>query len=104
VLQIPGSVAASVVVVLALLTFVPSYYVYPSRGLTLSKTTNFLGGVWVMLLVWILWDLPSEELLSGATVPGYDRTLAVVSLFYPIYYIAISWSITIRRWVRARSK
>ena len=104
VLQIPGSVAASVVVALAMLTFVPSYYVYPSRGLTLSKTTNFLGGVWVMLLVWILWDLPAEELLSGATVPGYDRTLAVVSLFYPIYYIAISWSITIRRWVRARSK
>jgi phosphatidylcholine synthase len=103
VLQIPGTVAAGGVVILALLTFVPSYYVYPSRGATLSKTTNFLGGVWVVLLVWILWDLPAEELSSGATVPGYDRTLAIVSLFYPIYYVLISWGITIQRWVRSRS-
>ncbi len=102
VLQVPGTVAAAGVTVLALLTFVPSYYVYPSRGATLSKTTNFLGGVWVVLLVWILWDLPREELSGGATVPGYDRTLAFVSLFYPAYYVVISWGITINRWYRAR--
>ncbi|MGD9720971.1 MAG: phosphatidylcholine/phosphatidylserine synthase [Pirellulales bacterium] len=103
VLQIPGWVAAGAILALAVLTFVPSYYVYPSRGATLSKTTNFLGGVWVVLLVWILWDLPAEELASGKTVPSYDRTSALVSLFYPVYYLAISWAITLARWYRGWS-
>ena len=92
--------AAATVLVLSLLTFVPSYYVYPSRGATLSKTTNFLGGVWAMLLVWMLWGLPAEELSPTVTIPKYDRTLAVASLFYPAYYLAISWAITLRRWSR----
>ncbi len=102
VLQIAPWLAAATVLVLSLLTFVPSYYVYPSRGATLSKTTNFLGGVWAMLLVWMLWDLPKEELSPTVTIPKYDRTLAVVSLFYPAYYLAISWAITLRRWSRGR--
>jgi phosphatidylcholine synthase len=103
VLEIPPWLAAALVLALSALTFVPSYYVYPSRGATLSKTTNFLGGVWVMLLVWILWDLPAQELTSQSSPSKYDRTLAVVSLFYPIYYLAISWGITVRRWYRGRA-
>ena len=102
VLEIPGWLAATAIVVLAVLTFVPSYYVYPSRGATLSRTTNFLGGVWVVLLAWILWQLPTEELSPGAAPADYDRTVAVLSLFYPVYYVVISWAITVRRWYRAR--
>ena len=102
VLRIPGPAAAASVVVLSVLTFVPSYYIYPSRGATLSKTTNFLGGVWVVLLLWILWELPHEALATEAAVAKHDRTLAIVSLFYPAYYVAISWWITLRRWSRGR--
>ena len=102
VLEFPDWLAAATVVLLAILTFVPSYYVYPSRGATLSKTTNFLGGVWVVLLAWILWDLPREELSPQSGPREYDRTLAVVSLFYPLYYVTISWGITVRRWYRSR--
>lgn len=102
VLRVPPPAAAVIVLVLSALTFVPSYYVYPSRGATLSKTTNFLGGVWVMLLVWILWRLPTEPLTTPAGTEKHDRTLALISLFYPAYYIVISWGITLRRWSRRR--
>ena len=102
VLKIPGPAAALCVVGLSALTFVPSYYVYPSRGRTLSKTTNFLGGVWAMLLVWILWRLPTEPLATEAGAAKHDRTLALISLFYPAYYVALSWGITLRRWRRGR--
>jgi phosphatidylcholine synthase len=102
VLQIPGWFAAVLVFVLAALTFVPSYYMYPSRGATLSRLTNFLGGVWVALLVWVLWDLSSDQPIArGAAQPV--QTLALASLFYPIYYMAASWGITLFRWGRPRS-
>ena len=100
VLQIPGWIAAALILLLAILTFVPSYYMYPSRGATLSRLTNFLGGVWVVLLVWVLWDLSSGE--PGSATAHQSQTLALVSLFYPIYYMAASWGITLLRWRRLR--
>jgi phosphatidylcholine synthase len=103
VLEVPGWVNVAAILLLAILTFVPSYYVYPSRGATLSKTTNFLGGVWVVVLVAVLWQLPKEELSPTADLPDYDRTLALLSLFYPLYYVAISWGITWHRWQRNRA-
>ena len=102
VLEFPGWLAAAVVLSLSVLTFVPSYYLYPSRGAVLSRTTNFLGGVWVVLLVWILWELPATELTAGPA--DYDRTRALVSLFYPVYYVVVSWAITIDRWRQARTE
>lgn len=97
VLEIPGWIAAAVILALALLTFVPSYYMYPSRGKTLSRLTNFLGGVWVVLLAWVLWTMPG----NGQPPEGADanhRLLAFLSLFYPAYYMAVSWAITAYRW------
>jgi phosphatidylcholine synthase len=102
VLQIPGWVAAVIVLSLALLTFVPSYYMYPSRGAVLSRTTNFLGGVWVVLLVWILWELPGEN-PAPPEIERKNHWLALASLFYPAYYMVVSWGITLRRWRRAKN-
>ncbi len=98
-LEIPPWLAAAVVLLLSVMTFVPSYYLYPSRGSTLSRLTSFLGGVWVVLLTWILWRLPEMDVAAEA---GPVRTLAFVSLFYPIYYMVVSWTITLHRWRRAR--
>jgi phosphatidylcholine synthase len=97
VLAIPRWIAAAIVLLLAVLTFVPSYYLYPSRGATLSRLTSFLGGVWVVLLAWILWTLPASD---AAPVAEGQRTLAVVSLFFPVYYMVVSWAITLYRWRR----
>jgi phosphatidylcholine synthase len=100
VLQFPGWLSALLIVFLAALTFVPSYYMYPSRGATLSRTTNFLGGVWVMLLLWILWELPGEGAAVDEAAGRRNLTLAMVSLFYPLYYVVVSWGITLSRWQR----
>ena len=102
VLEIPGWIAAAVVLGLALLTFVPSYYMYPSRGATLSRTTNFLGGVWVVLLASVLWTMPGDETPAIASEANQHRSLALLSLFYPVYYMAVSWGITVYRWRRVR--
>ena len=99
VLHLSGWTAAAMILVLALLTFVPSYYLYPSRGALLSRLTNFLGGVWVVLLIWILWDLPGDESASSPA-NGPRLWIVIASLFYPAYYMAISWAVTISRWSR----
>jgi phosphatidylcholine synthase len=101
VLHLPPWSAALVVLVLAALTLVPSYYVYPSRGATLSRLTNFLGGVWVVLLVGVLWSLAEADRAPDSPAARQNLTLAVLSLFYPIYYLVVSWGITILRWRRA---
>ncbi len=112
VLQFPGWLAAALVLVLAALTFVPSYYLYPSRGAVLSRFSNFLGGVWVMLLVAILWTLHahdageppsiSAQAISTQTISTQSRNLALISLFYPAYYMGVSWAITLWRWRQTR--
>jgi phosphatidylcholine synthase len=99
VLAITPWIAAAIVLLLAIFTFVPSYYLYPSRGATLSRLTNFLGGVWVVLLIWILAELPGDVEPSDRISPR--SWLPILSLFYPIYYIVISWVITIGRWTRS---
>lgn len=104
VLQIPPWIAAGLTLLLALMTFVPSYYMYPSRGATLSRLTNFLGGVWVVMLLAVLGTLPGAGEASSASDVRQNQTLALLSLFYPIYYMTVSWAITIDRWRRAKAR
>ena len=103
VLHLPGWAAAALILMFAALTFVPSYYLYPSRGATLSRTTNFLGGVWVVLLIAILLRLPTAVPPADAEAERQTLYLAIVSLFYPIYYMGVSWAVSIARWRRGRS-
>jgi phosphatidylcholine synthase len=97
VLRLPPWVALGAVVLLALLTFVPSRYLYPTQRGRLNKVTNLLSVPWAALLLGILWRLPEDDPEFGLA-----RQLAVLSLFFPVYYMAASWLITLRLWRRTR--
>jgi len=77
----------TLIVTFALLTFVPSLYLYTSRGGRLSRLTNLLCVVWGALLTLIV---------AGA----FDNPKPFVwaSLAFPIYYFVVSWAITLERW------
>ena len=85
-LRPPPAVAASILLVLAVLVFVPIRYVYPSRTVTLRPLTLGLGAVWAVLLLSLIWriDDPPAWLLWS-------------SLVYPAYYLALSFWLTARR-------
>jgi phosphatidylcholine synthase len=101
-----GWFALGLVVLLSFLTFVPSRYLYPSQRGKLNRLTNLLGTVWAVLLVWILFHMPSGG--YGATPPLYPaeddptRRLSVLSLFFPAWYIIASWVISVRFWRKKR--
>lgn len=85
-LQTPKLFNAVVLAVLALLVFVPIRYVYPSRMVTLRSTTAALGTMWGVLFAWMLWRLPAV-----------DGPWTIVSLSFPVYYVALSL------WLQARA-
>jgi phosphatidylcholine synthase len=87
----------AVVVVLALFTFVPSKYLYPSQPGRFNAGVTILGGFWTIPLGWLVWSLPA------ASTPRSDpslQSLATVSLSYPIFYPLASWGITLKHWSR----
>ena len=94
VLRVPGEVGVVIVLGLAVLTFVPSRYLYPTQRGRLNQATNVIAAVWAVLLAAVLWVLGCEGGEERA------RWLAVVSLYFPIYYFAVSWVITLRLWGR----
>lgn len=77
---------AAVLLLLAALVFVRIGYVYPSRTPVLRGLTIGLAAVWAAMLLAIILALPA--------VP---RWLLIVSLFFPVYYIVLSFAIQTRR-------
>lgn len=85
-------ISQALLLALAVLTFVPSVYLYPSRiKSTLNTVTFVLGAVWGVFLLWILWDMPAQSI-------EYTRQLTWVSAIYPAYYFVASWIISVKRW------
>jgi len=78
--QAPPWLNATVVGVLSILVFVPIRYVYPTRTVPFRRLTNVLGGLWVVLLLLLLWQFPTPS-----------RWLVIGSLYYPLYYTALSF-------------
>lgn len=73
---------ALVVVVLSVMVFVPMRYLYPSRNTHLQGLTITLGSIWGVLFFAVVYLLPDAP---------YHLVLA--SLFFPAYYVAVSfWS------------
>jgi phosphatidylcholine synthase len=79
VFRFPPAINGLILLVFALLVFVPFRYVYPSRTQTLSAVTNALGVGWGLLTLWLVWRLPAT-----------DGPWAWVSLIFPIYYFVLS--------------
>ena len=84
--QAPVWVSVALVVTCSVMTFVPTPYIYATRGGPFARTINIGSAIWFVALGWIL-----------ASPAGEARTLAVVSLIYPAMYLVLSAIVGLRR-------
>jgi phosphatidylcholine synthase len=66
-------------VFLSVSVFVPIRFLYPSRGSGIRLQMYVFGVVWGGLVFWLLFQFPTPS-----------RALAIVSLFFPAYYVGQS--------------
>jgi phosphatidylcholine synthase len=99
---LPTAVSVVVLTTFALLTFVPTRYLYPSQHGRLNRITNVIAAVWTILILWVLVELPADRLPTEGFDPK-TRLLALISLFFPVYYLAASWVVSVRFWSRRRA-
>ena len=88
-LEPPVAVSLAVIVGFALLTFVPARYLYITRGGPFSTVMTVTGIIWAALTFVLAIGVVAEW-----------KTLARISLIYPLAYLALSWMVTIKegRW------
>ena len=79
VLRLPPLTNAIILVILAILVFVPLRYIYPSRTRTLQTPTLLLGASWAAIFTWMIYRLPDT---SGPWT--------MLSLVFPIWYVGLS--------------
>lgn len=84
-LRPPPAAALAVLVVFALLTFVPAKYLYPSQPGRLNRWAAVLGGAWGVAILLVLLD-----------VPGDPSAWLLASLSFPLFYLLASWAVTVR--------
>lgn len=96
---LPGWFPVGLVLGLAVLTVVPSRYLYPNRGGHLSRLTNILGAVWGVMVLWIWYILPVPPPDSDR---GFLPWLILVSLGFPAYYLVASWAVSLHLWISPR--
>ncbi|MEO8610032.1 MAG: hypothetical protein ABI690_19215 [Chloroflexota bacterium] len=77
-------IAVLAVVIPGILSFIPTRYLYPSKNPILSKTSWIMGLVWAVLVLYLL------------TQETPNQNLVLASLFYPIYYLALSFYLDLR--------
>jgi phosphatidylcholine synthase len=87
-------VSLAIVVVLAVLTFVPSRYLYPSLPGSFNRATTLLGIPWTVSLVWIIWNLPDGS-QTGTHLDPATLRVAWASMSYPVFYLIASWVISL---------
>lgn len=81
---------AAILLVLSVLVFVRIGYVYSTRTPVLRGLTIALGAVWGLMILGMIAMMPD--------VPGL---LVIVSLFCPVYYTVLSFTLHARRGLRA---
>lgn len=80
VLDAPWRVTIASLAVLSALVFVPIHYLYPSRARFLRVWTVGLGAVWTLMVL----------ALALSPDAAWAGPLALVSTFYPAYYVVAS--------------
>lgn len=101
ILQLPGYFALGTIIVLSLMTFVPSRYLYPSQPGAFNMLNNVLGAIWAGFLTWLLVQLPAAQ-LPPRDGPAWQFALATLS--YPAFYMLASWIITLNHWRKGDPK
>lgn len=86
VLQPPVSMSVALLVGFAILTFVPTPYLYASRGGPFATLINGGAAIWFVMLGLVLRGAPFDP-----------RSVALVSMAYPLLYLALSAVVTVRR-------
>jgi phosphatidylcholine synthase len=86
VLGLSPVVNAAILLILSSLVFVRIGYVYPSRMITARTLTLTLGSVWGLMILMLILQLPTPQ-----------RSLALLSLFFPAYYTVLSFVLHARR-------
>ncbi|MDQ3684767.1 MAG: CDP-alcohol phosphatidyltransferase family protein [Acidobacteriota bacterium] len=84
-LRPPIWAALALVISLSVLTFVPSRYLYPSQRAPFSRLTTLLCAIWGVLLLMII-----------VRVTDDSRMLVLLSLGFPVYYMLMSWALTVQ--------
>ncbi len=92
VLQPPAWAAAALILICSVLTFVPTRYIYSTRGGPFAAIANIGGAIWLVVVAVVLQE-PA----------GAARRLAAASLIYPIVYLALSAVVTVRHASRTAS-
>jgi len=90
-LRVPYALALAAVLGLAVLTFVPAKYPYPSQPGAVNRVTAVLAAAWAATLLLVL---------LGVLAPARPWLLA--SLLFPAWYMLSAWWITARDWRRGR--
>lgn len=98
-LQLPGPAAVGLLLFFAGMTFVPLRYLYPSMRGRLNFISCVLAVPWAVLLMYAL----SIE-LTHPDDRVHLRQLMIASLYYPAYYLLISWRVSLRLWMQRRAK
>lgn len=86
VFHVPSGFNAILILVLAVLVFVPLRFIYPSRTIFMRPTSLVLG---------VFWGVGS--LLVIDALPERHTTLAALTLLYPVYYTAVSFYLQLTR-------
>jgi phosphatidylcholine synthase len=85
-LEPPVWISLAVIVGFALLTLVPARYLYITHGGPFARVMLVAGALWAGLTFLLLVGPPAEE----------RKTLAGISLIYPLMYLTLSWVVTMR--------
>lgn len=86
-LRLPALVSAAIIVTLSILTFVPTVYLYATRGGPFAAIINVGAAIWFVALGAALLDHSERSL-----------TIARVSVIYPLTYLTLSAVVSWRYW------
>jgi phosphatidylcholine synthase len=87
-LPLTSEIAVAIILVFSFLTFVPSYYPYPTQPGTVNR---------VMLLLSIPWTILVLVALLMSWEESVPHVLARTSVAYPLLYLGVAWGMSLWR-------